>query len=111
MNKRTCTSVLKLDIITSIHQAAGHVFPVAGVALDHHGVGLERRVGDLGHGQLLVERLLRRDDGSVGAQHEVDSGVGHQVGLELGHVHVERAIEPQRSGQRGDNLGRKNNGY
>ena len=29
------------DDITSVHKAAGHVFTVAGVALGHHGCGLE----------------------------------------------------------------------
>jgi len=35
------------DDITSVHEAAGHVFTVAGIALGHHGCGLEGRVGDL----------------------------------------------------------------
>lgn len=30
-----------------------------------------------------MEGLLGRDDGRVRSQHEVDSGVGYQVGLEL----------------------------
>jgi hypothetical protein len=35
----------------------------------------------------------------------VDAGVGHQVGLELGDVHVEGAVEAQGRGQGGDDLG------
>ena len=35
----------------------------------------------------------------------MDSGVWHQVGLELGNIDVECTIESQRGGQRGDNLG------
>ena len=77
---------------------------VAGVALGHHGGGLEGRVGDLGHGQLLVVGLLRGDDRGVGGEHEVDARVGHQVGLELCYVHVQCAIEAQRGGQRRDDL-------
>jgi len=38
---------------------------VAGVALGHHGGGLEGGVGDLGNGELLVVGLLGGDDGSV----------------------------------------------
>mmetsp|Transcript_20367 Transcript_20367/g.51604 ORF Transcript_20367/g.51604 Transcript_20367/m.51604 type:complete len:489 (-) Transcript_20367:102-1568(-) len=90
--------------ITAVHQAARHVLAVAGVALDHHGGGLEHGVGDLGHGQLLVVRLLSGDDGRVGGQHEVDAGVGHQVGLELGDVHVQGAIKAQGRGQGGNDL-------
>ena len=45
---------------------------------------------------LLVVGLLGRDDGRVGGQREVDARVGHQVGLELGQVHVERSVEAQR---------------
>ena len=78
---------------------------MAGVALGHHGGGLEGGVGDLGHGQLLVVGLLGGDDWGVGREHEVDAGVGHQVGLELGHVHVQGAVEAQRGCQRGDDLG------
>jgi len=53
------------DDVTSVHQAAGHVFTVAGVALGHHGGGLEGGVGDLSNGELLVVGLLGRDDGGV----------------------------------------------
>ncbi len=34
----------------------------------------------------------------------MDAGVGHQVGLELGHVHVQGAVEAQRGCQGGDDL-------
>lgn len=44
------------------------------------------------------------DDGGVGREHEVDAGVGNQVGLELGQVHVEGAVEAEGRGQRGDDL-------
>jgi hypothetical protein len=35
----------------------------------------------------------------------VDTGVGHQVGLELGDVHVEGTVEPEGGGEGGDDLG------
>ena len=41
-----------------IEHAAGHVLAAAWVALHHLVAGLEAGVGDLGHGQLLVVRLL-----------------------------------------------------
>ncbi len=78
---------------------------MAGVALGHHGGGLEGRVGDFGHGELLVVGLLRGDDRGIGGEHEVDARVGHQVGLELGDVHVEGTVEAQGCRQRGDYLG------
>lgn len=34
-----------------------------------------------------------RDDKGVGSQREVDTRVGHQVGLELGQVHVEGIVK------------------
>ena len=92
------------DDVTSVHEAASHVLSVAGVALGHHGGGLEGRVGDLGNGELLVVGLLGRDDGGIRGEHEMDSGVGHQVGLELGDIDVEGTIESQRGGQGRDNL-------
>merc|ERR1719258_209114 len=54
--------------------------------------------------ELLVVRLLRRDDRRIGREHEVDARVRHEVGLELGDVHVERTVEAERRGERGDHL-------
>jgi len=93
------------DDITSVHEAAGHVFTVAGVALGHHGGGLEGGVGDLGNGELLVVGLLGGDDGSVGGEHEMDTGVGDQVSLELSDINVEGTIESEGSSEGGDDLG------
>ena len=92
------------DNVTAVHEAACHVLAVAGVALGHHGGRLKGRIGDLCHGELLVVRLLSRDDWSVGGEHEVDARVRHEVGLELGYVDVESAVEAEGGGQRGDNL-------
>jgi len=52
-----------------------------------------------------VVGLLGRDDGSIGGKHEMDSGVGHQVGLELSDINVEGTIESEGGSQGGDNLG------
>mmetsp|Transcript_33559 Transcript_33559/g.44269 ORF Transcript_33559/g.44269 Transcript_33559/m.44269 type:complete len:401 (+) Transcript_33559:242-1444(+) len=93
------------DDITSVHEAAGHVLAVAGVALGHHGGGLEGGVGDLSDGELLVVGLLGGDDGSVGGEHEMDTGVGHQVSLELSHIDVEGTIEAEGGSEGGDDLG------
>ncbi len=93
------------DDVSAVHHAARHVLAVAGVALREHVGGLEHRVRDLMHRQLLVVRLLRRDDGRVRGKHEVDARIRHQVGLELGQIHVERTVEAQRSGQGRHDLG------
>ena len=93
------------DDITSVHEAAGHVFTVAGVALGHHGGGLEGRVGDLGYGELFMVGFLGRDDGSVRGKHEMDSGVGDEVSLEFGDINVEGTIESEGGGEGRDNLG------
>jgi len=93
------------DDITSVHEAAGHVFTVARVALGHHGGGLEGAVGDLSDGELLVVSLLSRDDWGVGGEHEMDTWVRHQVSLELGDIDVEGTIESEGGRQGGDDLG------
>merc|ERR1712072_1653649 len=93
------------DDITTVHKAAGHVFTVAGVALGHHGGGLEGGVGDLGYGELLVVGLLGGDDGGIAGEHEMDPGVGHKVGLELGDIDVEGTIEPEGGSEGRDDLG------
>merc|ERR1719393_598381 len=72
--------------VTAVHEAAGHVLAVTRVALHVHGSRLENGHGDLGNRELLVVRLLRRDDWRVGRKHEVDTRVWHQVGLELGAI-------------------------
>ena len=38
------------------------------------------------------------DDGCVGHEREVDAGVGHQVGLELVEIDVQRAVEAEGGG-------------
>ena len=80
---------------------------MAGIALNHHASGLEDGVGDLGNGELLMVSLLGRDDGGVGGEHEMDTGVGHKVGLELGDIDVQSTVETERGGQRGDGLGQQ----
>jgi hypothetical protein len=87
------------DEITSVNDAACHVLSVTGVALGHHGGGLEDGIGDLSDGELLMVRLLGRNDGSVRRKHKMDTGIGHQIGLELGDINVERTIETKGSGQ------------
>jgi hypothetical protein len=80
---------------------------VTRIALGHHGGGLEGRVGDLSNGELLVVRLLSRDDRRIRGKHEMDTWVGHQVSLELSNIDVEGTIESERGSQRGDDLGEK----
>ena len=92
------------DNITTVQHTAGHVLAVTRIALDHLVGGLEAGVGDFSNRQLLVVGLLGGDDWSICSQREVDTWVGHQVGLELGQVHVEGAIESQRSGDGADDL-------
>ena len=92
------------DDIAAVQHAAGHVLAVTRVTL-HHLVGrLEAGVGDLGHGQLLVVGLLGADNRSVRYQRKVDPRIRYQVGLELGQIDIERAIETQRRRDGADDL-------
>lgn len=90
--------------ISAVHETAGHVLPMTGIALGHHAGGLEDGVGNLGHRELLVVCLLGGDDRSVRREHEVDAGVGHQVGLELGHIHVQGTVETKGGSKGRDDL-------
>ena len=81
--------------ISTVHETAGHVLSVTGVALGHHVSGLEHRTGDLGNGKRFVEGLLSRDDGGVRGEHEVNTRVGHQVGLELSNIDIQGAVETE----------------
>ena len=60
------------DHVAPVEETAGHVLPMARVALHHLVGGLEAGVGDLRHGELLVVSLLSRDDGSVDGKWEMD---------------------------------------
>lgn len=92
------------DDITTVEQTGGHVLSVAGVTLDHLVVGLEAVGGDLGDRVSLVGGLVGGDDGGVGDQREVDTGVRHQVSLELVEVDVEGTVETQGSSDGRNNL-------
>jgi len=78
--------------VVAVQHAACHVLTVPRVALDHLVGPIEARVPYLGHGQLLVVRLLRGYDWRVRGQWEVYVRVRHQVGQELGQVDVQRAV-------------------
>ena len=95
------------DDISSVHEAASHVFSVSWIALGHHGGWLEGGVGDLGDGELLVISFLGRDNWGVGRKHEMDSWIWDQVSLEFGDINVKGTIESEGSGKGGDNLGNK----
>jgi len=92
------------DDITSVHEAAGHVFTVSWIALSHHSGWLEGRVGDLGNGELLVIGFLGGDDWGIRRKHEMDSWVWDQVGLEFSNIDVKGTIESEGGSERGDNL-------
>ncbi|KYN15408.1 hypothetical protein ALC57_12457 [Trachymyrmex cornetzi] len=53
------------------------------VTLDHLIGWFEASVCDLRNGELLMISLLGRNNGRVRHQREVDSRIGHQVGLEF----------------------------
>ena len=98
-----CVDILG-DDISSVQHTAGHVLAVTGVTLHHLVGGLKYCIGDLSNGELLMVGLLSRDDWGIGGQREVDTGVGHQVGLEFSQVDVQGTIEPQRGGDGADDL-------
>jgi len=87
------------DDVSSEHHAASHELSVARVALGEHIGWLEDGVGDLGNRELLVVGFLGRDDRSVRGKHKVDARVRHQVGLELGNIDVEGAVETKGGGE------------
>lgn len=93
------------DNVSTVHEAACHVLSVARITLGHHVSGLEDGAGNLGNGERFVEGLFGGDDRGVRGEHEVDTGVRNQVGLELGDIHVQGTIETKRGSQRTDNLG------
>merc|ERR1712070_912466 len=90
--------------ITSVHEAASHVLSVSWIALGHHGGWLERGVGDLSDGELLVVSFLGGDNWGIRRKHEMDSWIWDQVSLEFSDIDVKGTIESEGGGERGDNL-------
>lgn len=91
--------------VTAVQQAGGHVLAIAGVALDHLVVGLEAGLGDLVDRVGLVRGLVGGDHRRVGDEREVNTGVGHQVSLELVQIHIQGAVEAQGGGDGRNDLG------
>ncbi|OQS04464.1 hypothetical protein THRCLA_03304 [Thraustotheca clavata] len=92
------------DDITTVHQTSSHVFTMAWITLSHHRKRIEAAICDFSHRELFMVSLFSTNHRSVRAQHEMDTWVWHQVGLEFGDINVEGAIETQRSGQRRNDL-------
>ena len=92
-----CVDVL-WNNITTVQEAAGHVFTVTWVTFDHLVGWLETCVGDFRDGELFVIGFLGRDDWCVGGQREVNTRVWNQVSLELSKIDIEGTIESEGSG-------------
>jgi len=90
------------DNVATVQKASCHVLSVAGIALDHLVVGLEAGVGDLHDRVGFVGGLCGGDDGRVGDQGEVDTGIGNEIGLELVKIDVQGTIEAQGGGDGGN---------
>jgi len=80
---------------------------VSGVTFGHHGGGFEDAVGDFGNRELFVIGFLGGDDGGIWGKHEMDSGIGDEIGLEFSDIDVQSSIESKTGGQRWDDLGDK----
>ena len=52
------------------------------IALGHHVRGFKDRTSDFRNRKRFVEGLFSRDNRRVGCKHEMDPGVGNQVGLQ-----------------------------
>ena len=81
-----------------------HVLSVTRIALDHLVSGLEAHVRDVLDRQSLVVSLLSGDERGISSQREVDTRVRDKIGLELGKVDVQSAVETERGGDRGHDL-------
>jgi hypothetical protein len=85
------------DNISSVHEAASHIFVsvLGGVATNQHICRFEYSARYFISCQSFMVSLLSGDERCVGTQGEMDSWVGHQVGLELSQVAVQVALETQ----------------
>lgn len=80
--------------VTAVEETARHVLAGFWITADQLIGRVEAGGCDIVDGEMLVERLASRQQGSVGREREVDAGVGHEVCLELVHVHVQCTVKP-----------------
>merc|ERR1719326_1168764 len=93
--------------VTTVVQGDGHVFILLNVevgVLDKEGRWLEDGVGDGGGIDLLVSLVGLGNAWRQSGGHEVKTGEGHQVRLELVEVDVQLSIESEGGGHGGDSL-------
>jgi len=90
--------------ITSVHHGTGHVFSVSWITFGHHVGWFEWTVGDFSNWELFVVGFFSWDNWSIRWQHEMDTWVRYQVGLEFTNINVQGTIESKRGGKRRDNL-------
>ncbi len=74
------------------------------ITLHHLIRRLKAGVGYVSHRELLMVRLFSRDHRSVCSQREMNTWVGHQVGLELGEIHIQSSVKSQRGRDGGHDL-------
>ena len=84
--------------ITSVEEAASHVFAMAWITFDHLIGRLKAGICYLSDRKLLMISFLRGDNWCIGHKREVDPGIWHQVGLKLVQVNIESAVKAERSG-------------
>ena len=71
----------------------------------HHLIGwLKTSVCDFSNGQLLMICFFSWDHRRICRQREMNPGIRHQICLKLGQIHIQCAVESQRSSDWTDNL-------
>jgi len=101
-----CVDIFWYDI-TSVHHGASHVFSVSWVTFCHHIGWFERRVGDFSNGELFVIGFLSWDNRGIRWQHEMDTRIRDQVGLEFSNIDIKGTIKSKRGSKGRNNLGNK----
>jgi len=77
------------------------------IAFSHHWCWLESWVCDFSYRKLFVVSLFGRNNWGIRRQHEMDSWIRNQVGLELSYVNIKGTVKSEGCSQRGNNLSDK----
>jgi hypothetical protein len=86
--------------ISPVQEAASHVLSVSGITLDHLVRWFEAGSSDVSNSKALMGCLVFTQNWGIGHQREMDPGVWHQVGLELGEINIKGTIESKRCSDR-----------
>jgi len=90
--------------ISSVHHGASHIFSVSWVTFCHHICWFKSRVSNFSNRELFVICFLSWDNWGIWWQHEMNTRIRNQVGLEFSDIDIQSTVKSKRGGKWWNNL-------